>query len=229
MGIIDLIQFPHQGRKTGTLTVSQEGKLLATLYYNQGNLIHGESEHAKGIEAIVGLVDLEDGEFLFDNNDTAGRENNIEMDLHHAILEALRLRDERKSEENETTQEVSAMPSHTNKVLSAMLERASWMNYVCVLGQDAELVAELFGPQAGSHTTEQYEPMRASIIGFLRSYPEQGVGKLVIDQDDGMVMVQRLANGHLLLVVCGPNAVMGAMVAAVSKAVNALSEEGEAI
>ncbi len=224
MGIIDLIQFPHQGRKTGKLTVTREGKLLATLYYDQGNLVSGRSERASGIDVIVDLVDLKDGEFLFDNTESPG-EVNIEMDLHHAILQALKLRDERKNEQKQTVSTDAVLPSRAAEILSAMLQRASWMQYACILGRDAEVETEQFGQRGDGRNSEQFEPLRSSIIGFLRSYPADGVGKLLIDQADGFVMVQALASGHLLMVVCGHDAVMGALVAAVAKTANALQEE----
>ena len=96
IGIIDLIQFPHQGRRSGRLSISSEGRLEAHLFYEQGNLVHATCGELEGLEALVPLVDLEEAAFSFDHAMQPPKKS-ITVDLHHALLRTLKTRDEHKA------------------------------------------------------------------------------------------------------------------------------------
>ena len=82
IGIIDLIQFPHQGRKTGLLSIRVDEMTTAFLYYHQGNFIHAENGSLEGVEALVPLVDLKEASFVFESEVPYPRKTIIQ-DLHH--------------------------------------------------------------------------------------------------------------------------------------------------
>lgn len=224
IGIIDLIQFPHQGRKTGRLSVNNGNGLNANLFYKEGKLIHAVNGNATGIEAVVAIVDVEQGDFVFEGGIDSS-ESTIDMDLHHTILSALKVRDERKAEqermraEMERKKEENAAKTANQELIEFLaqnVDRTPWINYLAILGEDAAVVAEASSARK-KETGANYEPLQAAIINFLRAYPNGKIGKMVIDQGDGIIMTSIISHGHLLLMVCGPEAIMGAVVANMSK------------
>lgn len=96
--IINLIQFPQTGRRTGRLVVTSDD-MEATLFYKGGALVHailGNGE--KGVEALVRIVGLNAGMFEF-TSEIQSQETSLEMDLHRSLMIALKLHDERKEQE----------------------------------------------------------------------------------------------------------------------------------
>ena len=98
LGIIDLVQFPHGGRKTGKLVIAANGG-EGHLYYDTGALVHAELGDFEGMAALVRMVDWTEGTFEF-VPDTQPSRKTIELDLHRAVMNALRLHDELKAEED---------------------------------------------------------------------------------------------------------------------------------
>ena len=70
LGIVDLIQFPHKGRRTGELVVTG-AKDEARLYYIDGKLSHVGVGKLSGIEGLVEVVSWLEGEveFLYFHSD----------------------------------------------------------------------------------------------------------------------------------------------------------------
>ena len=106
MAIIDLVQFPHTGRKTGRLIISgNHGE--AALFYEEGALVHATLGDASGMDALVRVVDWVEGTFEFVSG-AAPEAKTIELDLHRAVMQALKIHDELKLEqERERTREAS--------------------------------------------------------------------------------------------------------------------------
>lgn len=225
IGIIDLIQFPHQGRKTGRLSIKNGHNLEAHLFYKDGTLVHATNGKLNGIEAIVTIVDVEQADFVFESG-VSSKEDTINMDVHHTILSALKIRDERKAEqerinaENERRKEQASIKKNVNQdlqdFLSLNVDRMPWINYLAILGEDATVVAEAVNARK-IEDIQNFEPLKSAIINFLRAYPNGRVGKVVIDDGNGITMISVISQGHLLLLVGSQESIMGAVVTNVSK------------
>lgn len=220
IGIIDLIQFPHQGRKTGLLTV-RSGEGAALLYYQQGNLIHAENESLSGVEALVPLVDWKEASFVFDG-EVACEQASITSDLHHTLLQVLKLRDERKNRAPEATDAREEAVHRLQVVLEQAFARYAWLHYAGVLGSDAEVVAE--AAAAPDFQVSSFEPHRKAVIQFLRAYPGGRVSKIIIDHEGGLAMATTLPDKRLLMVVGEAAAMMGVVTTATGKLAAALAE-----
>ncbi len=99
MNIMELIQFPGRGRKSGELHLSYAQK-KAILVYNNGFLIHAEIGDNKGFDALITILDWEEGEFEFQPKKEIRAKGTINGELIHVVMQALKLRDERKEEES---------------------------------------------------------------------------------------------------------------------------------
>ncbi len=95
----DIIQLVGFGRKTGVLRVSSQ-RGGAALFFEQGNVIHAEFPGARGQEAVFALFRVGHGEFLF-QGEVPSPARTIEMDPTNLVMEAARLLDEARRDEQE--------------------------------------------------------------------------------------------------------------------------------
>jgi len=88
----DIIQLVGFGRKTGVLRVSsQRGD--ASLFFEEGNVIHAEFPGIRGQEAVFALFRVGHGEFRF-QGEVPTPARTIHMDPTNLVMEAARLLDE---------------------------------------------------------------------------------------------------------------------------------------
>ncbi len=90
IGIIDLLQFPHTGRKTGVLVVASPDD-SARLHYLDGKLVHAITADVSGQDVLTEIVGWTEGEFEFRTNTAPSEEHTIHADLHRAIMQALKV------------------------------------------------------------------------------------------------------------------------------------------
>ena len=90
---VDLIRVPGQTRRTGALRMSSPSG-EAELFYEKGSLVDVRSGALEGMEALVEIVGWKKGEFEFALNVDAEK-TTILVDLQRALLDALRIREER--------------------------------------------------------------------------------------------------------------------------------------
>ena len=97
VGVLTLIQFAHQSRSSGKL-VLKDAAGDAYLFYRDGDVVHAARNGEEGMDALVDIIDLAGGEFEFQNG-VPSEKVTIAMDIPRALMNALRLRDERKLNE----------------------------------------------------------------------------------------------------------------------------------
>jgi predicted regulator of Ras-like GTPase activity (Roadblock/LC7/MglB family) len=111
LNIVELIQFPYAGRKTGQLVIEQKDQ-AGSMFYQDGKLVHAIYGEHEGFEAIVDIVGCEKGGFEFIPN-VQPQQVTIKMDLHRLVMQALKTRDERRfavQRQNQQTKEGTVQP-----------------------------------------------------------------------------------------------------------------------
>src|SRR5579863_9437505 len=93
LAVLDLVQFVNQAQLSGALVLKTASE-QADLFYRKGALVHARLGDASGLEVLVRIVDWTAGTFFFQAGETAPAET-IVMDLHRAVMFALKTRDER--------------------------------------------------------------------------------------------------------------------------------------
>ncbi len=91
------LQLVEMERKTCTLTV-RSGDRTGWLYFSSGAIIDAESGSARSTEAAQEIICWEECQISVDNSPVA-RPRTIERSLHEILIEAMRIFDERKREE----------------------------------------------------------------------------------------------------------------------------------
>lgn len=230
LGIVDLVQFPHAGRKTGELIVVS-AEHHARLYYRGGRLVHAVMDDYQGQDVLVELFGLEEGEFEF-RQDIQADEVSIEGDLHLAVMQALKIRDERKLEQErrEAAQQGDpadgaqgdTMDQRLTAILDDFFSQNDYARYACVIDVDGQPMAQALG--AGD--TEHIEALRASIAALARDYPREGLARIFIEDKGGVAAAQQTSAGDLLLLVAEGSVSLGVVSMGVSKLCATLNDEG---
>ena len=210
MAIIELIQFPHAGRKTGHLRISgDQGE--ATLYYEGGSLVHATLGNASGMEALVRVVDWQEGMFEF-VPDAAPEVKSIDLDLHRAVMQALKLHDELKMEEEKRRSQSDSVQDRGEDALAAKLSEFLDANdfalHASVLDPGGKLRA--FADRSDV-APDGIEELRTTLHEVVQSHPRGALGRILLEDDVGTVALVRLPDGGSLIAVAGKEASLGAV------------------
>ncbi|MBI5249734.1 MAG: DUF4388 domain-containing protein [Desulfomonile tiedjei] len=216
IGIIDLVQFPHAGRKTGELVVSADGQ-EGRLSYDKGSLVHASTENYEGLDALVLVVGWTQGTFEF-LSDVAPTRKTIDMDLHRAVMQALKLHDEQKEEEQRRKLERSQAVREEDGILSSKLEEfVSSVDFVVrssVISPDGSLRAAadgVVGPPEG------IEKLEVELHNLLQSYPRGKLNRAILVDEHGTVVLIGLQEGDALIVAANKEASLGSVSIAVGR------------
>ena len=95
LAIIEVVQTLSQCLKSGALTITHpdDSKEKAVLYFDAGEIIHAEHTAAQGVDAIVKVLRLKKGQFVF-SNDSSAPKRTIEESTMGILMEACRVIDE---------------------------------------------------------------------------------------------------------------------------------------
>jgi uncharacterized protein len=215
LNIVELVQVPAASRKTGELFIAGlDG--IARLFYAAGRLVHVEVDEVSGQDAMVEVVGWSEGEFEF-RPDVEPERRTFEMDLHKALMLALKQRDELKLAES------SPPVDHTQlgELLRAFLASTDFIQFCCVLNSDGSTV-RCDSRQAGDPS---WLAGLRSVVGLLlEGYPRKGLQRVLLEDADGTVVVSRLADGSALVVVAERDARLGAVSVAVERFLRRLGE-----
>ncbi|MEW6137754.1 MAG: DUF4388 domain-containing protein [Thermodesulfobacteriota bacterium] len=215
MAIIDLMQFPHTGRKTGHLIITgAEGE--AKLFYENGSLVHAKLGEASGMEALVRVVDWSDGTFEF-INDLEPEARSIELDLHRAVMQALKIHDELKAKEQQRAATFSDQGDMDRVLVGKLTEFIGANDFVLhasVLDSDGRVRAAADGAEG---TPEGIEELRSMLHTLMGSYSRGTVSRMLIQDNLGTVVLVRLHDGGCVIAIASERASLGSVSMSVGK------------
>ncbi len=222
LGIVDLLQFPHSGRKSGELVVSKDDQ-EARLHYVDGALVHAVLGSASGMEALVGVIGWAQGSFEFVPDAPAAESRTIELDLHRAVMQALKLHDELKLEEAQKAMDQQQAGLTGTEHLRQKLEEYVTSNEfaICagVFSADGNLLASVGGTEG---RPENLEDLKTVLHTLVQSYPRSDLNRVIINDGKGTVVLVSLADGAGLMVVAGKEASLGAISMSVGRLAGSL-------
>lgn len=220
LAVVDLIQLIQRIRQTGLLTLASDGN-QARLYYRDGRLVDARAGEHSGSEALVDVVDWTDGDFEFTQGPTP-QEETIQMDLHRAIMNALRTRDERKEEERRRKEEQSkrqvAPDPKLSEELAKLMAGADMMVYASLTDASGTVLAEARAAKA----PPSIEALRDWLIQTATSHPGGDLRKAFLEDDAGTAVVARAGSGRIAIFIAEKGASFGSVSLWVGKAVGRL-------
>ncbi len=206
LSIVELIQFPYAGRKTGKLVISQSENLKSILYYDAGKMVHAENNQCEGFEVIVDLLGWETGKFEFVSDEKTDR-HTIELDLHRLVMQGLKVRDERRyeTERRRKDEEARKRSGRRNeqvinggdKTLTDLLKKNPDILYLCVTDPEGAIIAKA----AAGKDAELFDNLNDSIRKLHREYPRKPLLKSLIQDENGVVSSLFTDNGFIIVMV----------------------------
>lgn len=249
LGIVDLIQFPGTGKKTGELIIAGiEDE--ARLFYEAGNLRHVTSGNHNGIDALVELLSWEEGEFEFRMGSTE-TEVSIEMDLHRALMVALQTRDERREKERQRAKEQEqelelekekqrakaqqqlAEPTPPKKeiphlqlheTITQAAQKHNDIEYASVYDKNGTKLCDW---SKDEEKQDVFDQMIGGIITIFKNHPRDELQKLYITDSLGTCIGSSIDNDHILFLAAGDESSLGVISIAASKIATAVLEKHE--
>jgi len=221
LGIVDLIQFPHKGRRTGELVVAgADGE--ARLYYNEGALCHAGMGDLTGMEALVSVVSWEEGEFEF-RTGIVQEQRTIDIDLHRALMLALKTRDERAETERKMKQnEDQSRTSETQRLLEEILVSSPHLQGACLVTPDGDLLAEAVSDE---EDPAQVATLRDSILTLFKRYARPGLTRTFLEDERSIAGGVRLEKGPIVLLAATRETSMGSLSLTMNKLTAAVLEK----
>ncbi len=224
LGVVDLLQFPHTGRKTGELVIAGDangGK--AHLFYAKGKLVHASLGPARGMPVLVEVLGWVEGRFEF-KAEVVSPETSIELDLHRAIMQAIKTRDEQKEDARKRAAERPASGIQAvTAVLQQFVASSSYAVHACLLDAKGAPLAQA---SAGS-PPEKVDALRSALRALLGAYPRGGLKRIFVEDEQGTVVLVRLSSGAALVVVAAKGSPTGMVSVWVGKLAAALEEKVE--
>ena len=221
-GVVDLIQFPNKGRRTGELVVAGTD-MEARLYYVEGNLVHAAAGNLNGMDALIEVVSWADGEFEF-RNGVEESARTLELDLHRALMLALKTRDERMEEvrKHQARTEHSRLDGRkAQQLLEALIEKMPHLQGACLLADDGSPVAESESDEAEKGRLAHVR----DIFGELyKKYRDGRLARTFFEDDLGVVHGSRLDGRGIAVIVANSETSMGQLSLTMNRLATALDE-----
>ena len=215
-GIVELLQFPYNGRKTCQV-VLRSGQGEALLHYDHGELVHAIQGDRYGEEVLMDVVDWEDGTFEI-RQDVAPPARTIDTDLHRLIMLALKARDERKLAEQKRQELARKGGGRLAMKLDECAKLGGVLSHLVVLDPNGEVLAQTGGKLEG------IEELQQLITRVIRGYPRRAFRRLYCEDESGFVIAQKLDEQRVLVAVTDAGRALGAVSLAVNKLATHLME-----
>ncbi|MFW5741141.1 MAG: DUF4388 domain-containing protein [Myxococcota bacterium] len=225
LGIVDLVQFPFAGRKSGELIITS-GAQRAELYYRDGELVDAATDSTEGSEVLVSVFDWEEGEFEFRPGVEASRVT-IEEDLHRVVMKALKERDERRMEEQkrqeeeearrreqEALMEAQGLDAELCRRLAALLGDQSTLVHASLMAFNGDVIAEA---SVEEQDLDGIELIRMALHGLRKEFPRSALSRILVEDEEGTSVALTLEDGRFLVVLAAGSASMGAVSMASNK------------
>jgi hypothetical protein len=225
IGIVELVQFPSNGRKTGELIIAGIDD-EARLYYADGALVHVVVGDESGMEGLVEVVSWTTGEFEF----RMGVENDsrtIELDLHRVLMLALKTRDERAEAERkqggkDPDSPVDALPPKAIDILTEIVGANDAISGAYVISDNGTILAQ--GSDDFDIEAEDLQVLLNQLAGLYGNYNRANLGKVFLDDEEGILHGARLASSHIAVLSAKKGASMGVVSMLMNKLVSGMLE-----
>ncbi len=204
LAIVDVIQLLNRVNQTGALVLRDNGQ-QAWLYYRNGQLVDARTADHRGMDALIEVVDWTGGDFEFEPGVPPQGET-IQMELHRVIMQALKIRDERKEEQRRRTEE-AAKRRPLDAALNSELEKAvagtGFVLYAGLADASGALLAEVRLAKAPPGIDE----FRDWLLDSAIKHPSGALSRMFLENEIGATVVARAGTDRIAIVIAekGPS------------------------
>jgi predicted regulator of Ras-like GTPase activity (Roadblock/LC7/MglB family) len=208
--IMDLLQFLSVARKTGALTLEKLPEMTeGHVYFAGGDIVHGVAGRAAGMEALAEVCDWSEGNFRF-FEDVQAPSQSVTLKPQHALLEVVRMHDERLrfTKERAVPERSSPMQPNTRTSTDVLedLLKVPGVTSAVVVGRDGFIIES-----AGGSNSVAQDDLGAALAHAVNGIEEMGtelqVNKfqdLFVEYGRAVIMCRPL--GDAILAIVAPDA-----------------------
>ena len=167
--ITDILQFVSLSGSSGELSITGvSSDQHARVYVSHGSIIHCVFGDLVGIDALVEMLALEEGEFRF-LPDVLPPHKSLDKTISHALMEAVRIRDERDKVFTEQRRNEMAQGQRASTDIMDDLLRVPGVDAVVVVGRDGFAI-----DSAGRSTNVSIDDLGAALAHTVNGIEEMG-------------------------------------------------------
>jgi predicted regulator of Ras-like GTPase activity (Roadblock/LC7/MglB family) len=224
IGIVELVQFPSNGRKTGELIIAGPDD-EARLYYLDGSLVHTNVGELSGMEGLVEVVSWSTGEFEF-RMGVECEPRTIELDLHRVLMLALKTRDERAEAARKRTGTGNSETGGSNVVekvqnlLEKLVGSTDALNGAYLLSSDGSIIAK--AQTDVSSEEKDLKTVMNQITLFYENYAREKLGRIFLEDDEGILHASRIGSSHIAVIGAGREVSLGVVSMMMNKLVTGM-------
>jgi hypothetical protein len=218
LAVLDVVQFVNQAHLTGKLVLKSAAE-EAELFYRKGGLVHAHLGELSGLDVLVRIVDWTGGNFNF-HPGVASPDETIRMDLHRAVMCALKTRDERELENKKRKEEqVQKQAISLSDQLAELVAPLAFIEASAIF--DASGVLASTG-KAG----EDLAPLCNMLIAFNSGYVRGRFRRGILDDEKGTLLVSSLQRNRWIVIVAARGTALGAATVGMGRLVAKLEALG---
>jgi hypothetical protein len=223
LAVLDVVQFVNQAHLSGSLVLKSSSE-EAELFYRKGALVHARLGDVSGVEVLVRVVDWSVGTFNF-NPGSVATEDTIRMDLHRAVMYALKTRDERKQEAEKRqateAQQVEKQAS-PHEVLAEAISGLDFVQQVVVFDAEGTVAS---AARKGA-AAEDLTALAKTLVAFTGGYSRGRLRRAVLDDEKGTLLLSGLSRNCWVVVVAAKGVALGAVMVGMGRLVAKLETLG---
>lgn len=225
ISVVDLVQYPHGGRRTGELFIESAG-YKARIFYVKGAMVHAVFGTLDGFDALVEIVEWKEGEFQF-NTGVESNRRTIKGHIIHNVMEALRVADERRRDRKRKEKETGlfnrlrarygadeGIDPRLFRKLVDFLSSNVFALHATIIAEDGSLLAEA---SAKGKRPDEIETLREVFLELVHQYPRSDFDRAVFEDKAGTVVLARVKDTSVLIVISSTEAPIGAVFGGVNK------------
>jgi hypothetical protein len=218
LAVLDLVQFVNQAHLSGSL-VLKTATAEAELFYRKGGLVDARLGDFSGLEVLVQIVDWTAGSFVF-HPGTVPPGETIRMDLHRAVMYALKTRDERRQEEEKRkAEEIRQKTVSLKDQFAELIAPLEFVHQAAIFDASGVLAA-------AGRTGDDIEPLCKMLIAVNAGYVRGRLRRAILDDEKGTVLVSGLQRNRWVVIVAERGVALGAVTVGMGRLVAKLEALG---
>jgi hypothetical protein len=232
MRVRDLLEVLRLGNRTGELIVAGMDA-DARLFFQDGKLVEAVGSGNSGVGVLTEMLSWKDGEFEFRPEAVSPAHHDPE--LQSAVARVLAfpagqgpvavqpLPEAPAPVEPPPTPVVTVEADPRCELLSAFMAGTPFAEYACILDESGMACR-----QSGSslHPLAQMSALAAAVHELWRAHPRPELQRVLLEDERGIVVVNRLANRSRLVIVADRGAGLGTVSTAASRLAHQLDAFG---
>lgn len=217
VSVAGLVGLLTAGDLSGELVVAGHDG-LATLQLCVGRLVGATAGELVGLEAVQALVSWSEGEF-----ELRRRGNELppaaDLTLHDAAFRFLS--DPSNAPRRELLATPPALDPDRCAVLAGFLSEHAFARFACTFDRECAMNAEA---AAGTLAPREMSHVATCVCSFLQGHPRGTARRVVLEDDQGIVVGARMPSGGVLVLMGDSSATTGAVAAATTRLLGRLGD-----